>query len=126
MPSRVLRIPRSDEPEAFVLVHVASSGSLPLDLTVIATEGESPYINAVKQAHLKNLRAKNYQGTHDEWFQIVSLVLGQRSLAADDLDWSSGVETTASISGSGDEGKELIITIRKRFQTITVREDRMQ
>lgn len=109
-----------------MLVHVASSGSLPLDLTVIATEGESPYINAVKQAHLKSLRAKNYQGTDDEWFQIVSLVLGQRSLAADDSSWSSGVETTASISESEDEGKKLTITIRKRVQTITVREDHMQ
>ncbi|KAJ5619560.1 hypothetical protein N7510_003544 [Penicillium lagena] len=121
MSSRVLRIPRSDEPEAFVLVHVASSGSLPLDLTVIATEGESPYINTVKQAHLKNLRAKNYQGTDDEWFQIVSLALGQRPLPVDDSGWSSGVETTASISGSEDEGKELVITIRKRVQTITQR-----
>ena len=109
-----------------MLVHVASSGPLPLDLTVIATEGESPYIKAMKQAHLKDLRAKNYQGTDDEWFQIVSLVLGQRSVPVDDSGWSSGVEATASIAGSEDEGKELIITIRKKVQKITVSEGRIQ
>lgn len=40
---RVLRVPRSDEPEAFVLVHVAHQGPAVLDLALTATEGECPY-----------------------------------------------------------------------------------
>lgn len=40
---RVLRIPRSDDAEAFVLVHVAHKGPAMLDLTLTATEGECPY-----------------------------------------------------------------------------------
>lgn len=140
---RVLRIQRSDEPEAFVLVHVSHTGPAPLDLMLTATEGESPYISfgryihvpgmmllttptdaqsAVKQSRLKDLRAKNYQGTDEEWSRIVSLVLGHASVSVDESGWSSGVEALASISGSGDEDKEIVITIRKRVQAITVRD----
>lgn len=42
----VLRIPRSDDPTTFVLVHVSRSGKAPLDLKLVATEGESPYVGA--------------------------------------------------------------------------------
>jgi hypothetical protein len=45
LPERVLRFPRSDKPGAFVLVHVSKNSSAPLDLTLTATEGESPYIS---------------------------------------------------------------------------------
>lgn len=41
---RVLRIPRSDEPDAHVLVHVSPVNST--DLTLAATEGEYPYIGS--------------------------------------------------------------------------------
>ncbi len=40
----VLQIPRSDSEGNFVLVNVASNGSSPLDLNLLATEGESPYV----------------------------------------------------------------------------------
>ncbi|CAG8906854.1 unnamed protein product [Penicillium egyptiacum] len=75
---------------------------------------------AVKQSRLKDLQAKNYQGSHDEWVKTVSLVLGQSSAPPDEPDWATGIEASASISGS-DEDKEIVITIRKRVQTITQR-----
>ncbi len=40
----VLRLPRSDSVGDYVLVNVTSNGSSPLDLKLLATEGESPYI----------------------------------------------------------------------------------
>ncbi|KAJ5145625.1 uncharacterized protein N7515_000189 [Penicillium bovifimosum] len=118
---RVLRFPRSDETDYFVLIHVSCTGPAPLDLTLTATEGESPYISLVKQARLKDLRAKNYQGSNEEWLQTVSLVLGQSSAPLDGPDWATGLEASANISGSGEVNKELVITIRKRVQTITQR-----
>ncbi|KAJ5576350.1 hypothetical protein N7535_003276 [Penicillium sp. DV-2018c] len=118
---RVLRFPRSDETDSFVLIHVSRTGPAPLDLTLTATEGESPYISLVKQARLKDLRAKNYQGTAEEWFQTVSLVLGQTSAPFDEPDWATGLEASAHISDSGAVNRELVITIRKRVQTITQR-----
>ncbi|OQE22009.1 hypothetical protein PENFLA_c013G01589 [Penicillium flavigenum] len=117
---RILRFPRSDETGAFVLVHVSCTGPAPLDLSLTATEGESPYVSLVKQTRLKDLQAKNYQGSHDEWAKTVSLILGQSSAPPDEPDWATGLEASASISGS-DEDKEIVITIRKRVQTITQR-----
>lgn len=73
---------------------------------------------AVKQSRLKDLRAKNYQGSEDEWTNIMTFVLGQ-SAPTDGLD-SAGLEVVANISGSDQENKELTITIRKRVQSITV------
>lgn len=75
--------------------------------------------SAVKQTRLKDLQAKNYRGSHDDWVKTVSLILGQFSAPPDEPDWATGLEASASISGS-DEDKEIVITIRKRVQTITV------
>lgn len=40
----ILRVPRSDSEGDFVLINVASNGKSPLDLKLLATEGECPYI----------------------------------------------------------------------------------
>ena len=44
MDHRTLRLPRVDNESTFVLAHITPNGSLPLDLKIEATEGESPYI----------------------------------------------------------------------------------
>ncbi|KAJ5317277.1 hypothetical protein N7508_001785 [Penicillium antarcticum] len=119
-PDRVLRLPRSDKTGAFVLIHVSRNGSAPLDITLTATEGELPYISLVKQTRLKDLRAKNYQGSEDDWVNTLSLILGQSSPPSDEPDWATGLETTATVSES-EEDQEIVITIRKRVQTITQR-----
>lgn len=74
----------------------------------------------VKRSKLKDLRAKNYQGSQDEWSQIVSYVLGQLPPSASKEDWAAGLETSANITGSGGENQELNLSIRKRIETITV------
>lgn len=40
----ILYLPRSDNNEEYVLVSVSSGGSSSLDLKLLATEGECPYI----------------------------------------------------------------------------------
>jgi hypothetical protein len=47
-PSQVLRFSRSDEESSFVLVQVVSTGSRPLDLRLVGTEGEAPYVAICK------------------------------------------------------------------------------
>ncbi len=42
--SRVLKVPQSDNDKEFVLLQVSSSGKKPLDLKLIGTEGEAPYV----------------------------------------------------------------------------------
>lgn len=44
----VLRIPRSDRHGDYVLVNVVPRESSPLDLKLIATEGEAPYVGSGK------------------------------------------------------------------------------
>ena len=41
---RLLRIPRSDQAGAFVLVNVKRAGKPDLDLELVATEGDAPYV----------------------------------------------------------------------------------
>lgn len=41
---QILRIARSDSEGDYILVNVASNGASALDLKLLATEGESPYI----------------------------------------------------------------------------------
>lgn len=45
-PTRVVKIPRSDDESASVLVQATPSGRRPLDLKLVATEGEAPYVCA--------------------------------------------------------------------------------
>lgn len=48
---RVLRFPRSDDKAAFVLIQVTQKGSKPLDLKLVGTEGEEPYVTSCKSFH---------------------------------------------------------------------------
>ncbi|CEJ62077.1 hypothetical protein PMG11_10589 [Penicillium brasilianum] len=117
---QVVRIPRSDEPHSYVLVHVSRAGQAPLDLSLTATEGENPYAASIQQSRLQTLRGKNYQGSGDEWAYIIAHVLRQ-PVPAENSSWSTGIEASASISGAGGDDQEIIITIRKRVQDITQR-----
>ncbi|KAJ5635441.1 uncharacterized protein N7484_008754 [Penicillium longicatenatum] len=118
--SRVLRFARSDEENEFVLLHVVKLGPAALDLSLTATEGESPYTARVQESHLKELCAKSYQGPDEEWTQIIAYVLGQADPTQKLPAWS-GVAASIHITGSTEENKEMVITVRKRVQSITQR-----
>lgn len=49
--TRILRFARSDDKSAFVLVQVTPKGSKPLDLKLVGTEGEAPYVASCKSSH---------------------------------------------------------------------------
>jgi hypothetical protein len=134
---RVLRIPRSDQQSAYVLVHVARSGSAVLDLKLVATEGENPYAvtgqffqslhdpttdkcAAVRQSCVKQLRSKNYHGSDDEWVQILTHSFGLDPPRTSHADWMSGIEVNSLIHDSGNDQTEMIISWRMRIDGITV------
>ncbi|EAW24195.1 uncharacterized protein NFIA_037690 [Aspergillus fischeri NRRL 181] len=118
---RILRISRSDDTQGYVLLQVCPTSSNALNLDIAATEGENPYTGTVRQTCLKTLCAKNYRGSDDEWVQIVSYVFGQLKESVPKSEILSGIESSASIIESGDVSRELVITIRKRVQSITQR-----
>lgn len=137
----ILRIQRSDSLGDFVLVKVARSGRSELDLTLVATEGEAPYwglgiakhwhlsvakfaniIDLVKSTQIDKLRAKNYQGTVDEWAGILAYALGQKQPASVPEEHKAGLEIAATVKQNEDDEseKEIVVTLRKRIDTITV------
>ncbi|OJD24918.1 hypothetical protein ACJ73_03720 [Blastomyces percursus] len=119
----ILRIPRSDSPGDFVLVKVTRPGSSELDLKLAATEGEAPYRGLVKSAQIEKLRAKNYNGTDDEWTGILAYALGQKQTASVPEEHKSGLEIAATVKEDEDDEseKEIVISLRKRIDTITQR-----
>lgn len=77
----------------------------------------------MKASQIDKLRAKNYRGSEDEWSGILSYVFNQDIDAATSQEWVSGLEVIAAIKSEDedDEGdKELVITLRKRIDSITV------
>ncbi|KAE8147951.1 hypothetical protein BDV25DRAFT_159282 [Aspergillus avenaceus] len=120
--SRIVRILRSDDPGSYVLLQVTPVGPGALDLDIAATEGENPYSGSVRHSRLRELCNMNYQGEDREWAQIVSYVFDCPEESAAKSDLLPGIESSASVVESADgESMELIITIRKRIQSITQR-----
>lgn len=42
--TRVIKLPRDDDESAHVLIQVTQKGSKPLDVKLVGTEGEAPYV----------------------------------------------------------------------------------
>ncbi|KAH0350974.1 hypothetical protein KCU81_g2346, partial [Aureobasidium melanogenum] len=110
---KVLRLPRTDVANDFVLVNVEPSGSDPLDLKLVATDGQSPFVASVRQNQIQKLQASGSQIQLDHWQSILSAVLFQ-SIPNDPT--LAGVEAVANVSSS-----QLTITIRNKISGITQR-----
>ncbi|KAI9759415.1 MAG: hypothetical protein M1835_000371 [Candelina submexicana] len=125
--AQVLRFSRSDAADdSFVLVQVTPDGPSLLDLKLIATEGENPFVGTefvpsniqtnserkVRQNRLHKLRAKNYDGNGDDWEMLVAKALHRDEANAGQS--KAGLEVVSSVSGG-----QLTITIRKNIGGIT-------
>ncbi|KAL4866411.1 hypothetical protein BDV12DRAFT_136483 [Aspergillus spectabilis] len=116
---RILQIRRSDEDNAHVILHVSRSDPDAPEVIITATEGESPYTRTVQLSQLKKFKAKTFQGTDEEWKDIILHILGLLEDPDTKSEHLADIEASAGISGSGEDNKELVITVRKRIQTIT-------
>ncbi|KAL6720223.1 hypothetical protein ACLMJK_002144 [Lecanora helva] len=106
----ILRIPRSDSVEDFVIVYVSSRGSSSLDLELLATEGEHPYETTIKHSRISKLRDKRSDLTKEQWEQVLLSSLLQQPAQKVDKE----LEILASIRGGN-----LTIQIRKNISGIT-------
>lgn len=69
-----------------------------------------------------DLRAKNYQGSDEEWADILAHVFGpKRKPESSQGDWASGLEVLATVKELAKDPNELVINLRKRIAGITVR-----
>jgi hypothetical protein len=124
-PKRVLKFSQTDNESSFVLVQVSPKGSKPLDLKLVATEGEAPYvcscefvparpgpqftlISPVRHDRTASLCVKNCPVSEDEWQAILQSIFEQAPQP--DIQASATVQSASSMS----------LTIRKKVQGITV------
>ncbi|AEO71547.1 uncharacterized protein THITE_2124064 [Thermothielavioides terrestris NRRL 8126] len=108
--SHIIRVPRTDEEGAFVLGEVIPSGSKPLNVKFVATEGEEPYVVKLRHDRIGDLRAASSPCSPEEWERILkALLLGGEQM--------EGIEAGAEAN----VGKSLTITIRRRVAGINQR-----
>ena len=60
MIENILRLPRTDSEREFVLVNVSSNGPSPLDLKLLATEGENPFMTTGGRRLLSSMALTDY------------------------------------------------------------------
>jgi len=113
--THVLRVQRSDDPAAFVLFHVQQNGTEPLDLRIVGTDGELPFITETKQRTVKSLRSSNNTAAdNDDWASVLSAILLQHDASHTIL---KGLETVASVAG---DQSTMTLSIRRNIDGITV------
>lgn len=126
----ILYLPRSDSEGEYVLVNVSSGGPSPLDLKLLATEGESPYMatsefrsyvpepplttDKVKQSRISKLRDKRNQLSDDQWEDVLHSTLLQRQIQGSEESIFEKLEVLATLAGD-----QLSITIRNNISGIT-------
>ncbi|KAL9097806.1 MAG: hypothetical protein Q9165_000132 [Trypethelium subeluteriae] len=120
MDQQILRIPRVDVAESFVLAHVTRTGSLPLDVKIEATEGESPYVGHLEES-ADNLGepTRSYCGSAGEWKTVLAHGLSLQGTDPQEREITGALETVAQI-----EPGKMIIVIRQNIAGITV--DKLQ
>jgi hypothetical protein len=97
--SHVLSLRRTDRDGETVLVNVSQTGKKPLDLKLVASEGEHVYPGEVRESNLRSLQASSYGGDLDEWKTTLRYALLEQ--AATPLpEMLQGFESVASISNN--------------------------
>ncbi|KAL2041730.1 hypothetical protein N7G274_005514 [Stereocaulon virgatum] len=112
----ILRIPRSDSEGDCVLVNAASKGKNLLDLKLLATEGEAPYVAEIKQSRISKLRDKRNKLSDADWEATLKSALCQRNpqYAHSKAENLEKLETIATIAGDS-----LALTFRHNISGIT-------
>ncbi|EXJ70129.1 uncharacterized protein A1O5_07202 [Cladophialophora psammophila CBS 110553] len=117
----VIRLVQADKSSGPILIKVAQKeGGHDLDLDLLATDGEAAYAGKVRQRSLKKLRARNYDGTDEDWANIIASILGAKSDVSISIQQKNNLEATCSISGK-DPKSTLSIEINHRVEEITQR-----
>lgn len=73
----------------------------------------------MRQKRLQDLRAVKYRGTDEELGSILSYLLLSKIPDSEDAGWQDGLEIAAALTGK-DLNKEIIITLRRRIDDVTV------
>ncbi|KAL5083384.1 hypothetical protein Trisim1_001488 [Trichoderma cf. simile WF8] len=107
--SRVIKLPRDDDESTYALIQVIQKGSKPLDVKLVGTEGEAPYVISLKHDRVASLQVPNCPVSESEWQTILQSLFSLQPVS--DIQATASIESEVSLS----------ITVRKRVQGITQR-----
>ncbi|KAK1832741.1 hypothetical protein QBC39DRAFT_67184 [Podospora conica] len=111
--SHIIHIPRTDAEGTFVLGEVTSSGgSKPLNLTIVATEGEAAYSVKLRHDKITTHLTSSAPCSPAEWESILTSLLLPNGTPP------PAIEPGAEVSS---DGESLVITIRRRVAGINQR-----
>ncbi|OIW27462.1 hypothetical protein CONLIGDRAFT_431423 [Coniochaeta ligniaria NRRL 30616] len=106
----VLRVPRADDEDAYVLIQVISSGRNGLDFDLAATEGGHPYLLKLRHDKVSSKKDKKHPIAEDEWERILTEVLLDRQSDPD-------IELVAQVA----EGQSIALIVRRSISGIKQR-----
>ncbi|KFX86655.1 hypothetical protein V490_08963 [Pseudogymnoascus sp. VKM F-3557] len=116
----LLRIPRQDGQQGFVLVHIsplAQKGAATLDVKILATEGSAPFALTLKQNQIQKLKSKKAPCTDDEWEGILEVILLQQEADPEKAAVAEGIEVEAAV----EEDVAVELVFKKSTSGITQR-----
>lgn len=117
----VLRLERIDEErdkDPFVLLRASQDGPKALDLKILATESRAEYCGNLKHSQIKTLRAKNYEGSNEEWEEILRGTFDPYISSQTNEQSSKPVEHECVVNVT--EGRELTLIWRRKSNGIIV------
>ncbi|OCK80354.1 hypothetical protein K432DRAFT_45477 [Lepidopterella palustris CBS 459.81] len=104
----ILQIPAAAANDTtFIIVNVISKGPRPLDLKLLGSEGEAPYVREIKHRSIKGFKTNKFNGTDEQWEAVLSRVLLQKTTEGDFFD---GIDVAYSF-----DDDEIQIIIRKNI-----------
>ncbi|KAK7533833.1 uncharacterized protein J3D65DRAFT_631501 [Phyllosticta citribraziliensis] len=123
-PPTILRVRRTDvdaqSNQPYVLVSVQATGPHPLDLKLVATEGENVYPTSIRHKKVKDLQLRPaYKGSDAEWEAILTRQLLKRPVDASNHGATASSNDIEILSAVSD--RRLTLTLRKNIGGITQR-----
>ena len=116
--SWVVKLRLADSKDAVLINVTAKDSNKPLDLDLLATDGDFAYGGKLRARSLDKLRAKNYNGTSDEWTSILTHILVSKEASGLDPAVGETLEVRCSIKGK-DPKATLSVSFRTLVQDIT-------
>ncbi|KAK5462415.1 hypothetical protein LTS15_002127 [Exophiala xenobiotica] len=119
MATWVVRLTKADKAKSPILVRVSQKeGGHDLDLDLLATDGDAAYTGKIRQRSLKKQRARNYEGSDDDWNAIVCHVFGTGTGPKINSVQKENLDVECFVSGK-DPRSTLTISLRNKVEDIT-------
>ncbi|UKZ80509.1 hypothetical protein TrVFT333_008270 [Trichoderma virens FT-333] len=96
--SRVIKLPRDDDESTYALIQVIQNGSKPLDVKLVGTEGEAPYVTSLKHDRVASLQVPNCPVSESEWQAILQSLFALQPTA--DIQATASIESETSLNHS--------------------------